>query len=98
MYSTILRPDHQCLNLQTDDYMPAGGPGDQSARQTVGQSPPWKRYGDGSRLILGPNKTSYRLLSSLFDLLHCRTPQTRAECCLGLTAVSGYGMFLGPFR
>ena len=37
-------------------------------------------------------------LSSLFDLLHCSTPQTRAECCLELTAVSGYRMFLGPFR
>ena len=36
-------------------------------------------------------------LSSLFDLLHCSTPQTRAECCLELTAVSGYRMFLGPF-
>ena len=28
--------------------------------------------------------------SSLFDLLLCSTPQTRAECCLELTAVSGY--------
>ena len=36
-------------------------------------------------------------LSSLFDLLHCSTPQTRAECCLELTAVGGYRMFLGPF-
>ena len=36
-------------------------------------------------------------LSSLFDLLHCSTPQTGAECCLELTAVSGYRMFLGPF-
>ena len=34
-------------------------------------------------------------LSSLFDLLHCSTPQTRAECCLEFTAVSGYRMFLG---
>ena len=36
-------------------------------------------------------------LSSLFDLLLCSTPQTRAECCLELTAVSGYRMFLDPF-
>ena len=36
-------------------------------------------------------------LSSLSDLLHCSTPQTRAECCLELTAVSGYRMFLGLF-
>ena len=35
--------------------------------------------------------------SSLFDLLLCSTPQTRAECCLELTAVSGYRMFFGPF-
>ena len=35
--------------------------------------------------------------SSLFDLLLCSTPQTRAECCLELTAVSGYRMFLGQF-
>ena len=35
--------------------------------------------------------------SSLFDLLLCSTPQTRAECCLVLTAVSGYRIFLGPF-
>ena len=35
--------------------------------------------------------------SSLVDLLHCSTPQMRAECCLELTAVSGYRMFLGPF-
>ena len=35
--------------------------------------------------------------SSLFDLLLCSTPQTRAECCLELTAVSGYRMFLDPF-
>ena len=28
--------------------------------------------------------------SSLFDLLLCSTPQTRAECYLELTAVSGY--------
>ena len=37
------------------------------------------------------------ILSSLFDLLHCSTPQMRAECCLELTAVSGYRMFFGPF-
>ena len=36
-------------------------------------------------------------VSSMFDLLLCITPQMRAECCLELTAVSGYGMFLGPF-
>ena len=36
-------------------------------------------------------------LNSLFDLLLCSTPQTRAKCCLELTAVSGYRMFLGPF-
>ena len=36
-------------------------------------------------------------LSSLFDLLRCSTPQTRAEYCLVLTSVSGYRMFLGPF-
>ena len=35
--------------------------------------------------------------SSMFDLLLCSTPQTWAECCLELTAVSGYRMFLGPF-
>ena len=35
--------------------------------------------------------------SSMFDLLLCSIPQTRAECCLELTAVSGYRMFLGPF-
>ena len=34
-------------------------------------------------------------LSSLFDLLHCSIPQTRAECCLEFTAVSGYRMFPG---
>ena len=32
--------------------------------------------------------------SSMFDLLLCSTPQTWAECCLELTAVSGYRMFL----
>ena len=32
--------------------------------------------------------------SSMFDLLLCSTP---AECCLELTTVSGYRMFLGPF-
>ena len=31
-------------------------------------------------------------LSSLFDLLLCSTPQTWAECCLVLTAVSGCRM------
>ena len=36
-------------------------------------------------------------LSSMFDLLLCSTPQTWAECCLELTAISGYRMFLGPF-
>ena len=36
-------------------------------------------------------------LNSLFDLLRCSTPQTRAEGCLQLTAVSGYRMFLGLF-
>ena len=36
--------------------------------------------------------------SSVFDLLLCSTPQTWAECCLELTAVNGYQMFLGPFR
>ena len=36
-------------------------------------------------------------LSSLFDLLLRSTPQTRAEGCLELTAVSGYRMFFGPF-
>ena len=36
-------------------------------------------------------------LSSLFELLHCSIPQTRAERCLEFTAVSGYRMFLGPF-
>ena len=35
--------------------------------------------------------------SSMFDLLLCSTPQAGAECCLELTAVSGYRMFLGPF-
>ena len=30
-------------------------------------------------------------LSSLFDLLLCSTPQTRAECCLELNAVRGGG-------
>ena len=35
--------------------------------------------------------------SSMFDLLLCSTPQTRAQCCLELTAVRGYRMFLGPF-
>ena len=35
--------------------------------------------------------------SSMFDLLLCSTSQTWAECCLELTAVSGYQMFLGPF-
>ena len=35
--------------------------------------------------------------SSLFDLVLCSTPQTWAEYCLELTAVSGYRMFLGPF-
>ena len=35
--------------------------------------------------------------SSLFDLLLCSTPQTRAECYLELTTISGYRMFLGPF-
>ena len=35
--------------------------------------------------------------SSLFDLPLCSTPQTGAECCLELTAVGGYRMFLGPF-
>ena len=34
-------------------------------------------------------------LSSLFDLLHCSTPQTRAECCLEFAVGSGYGMFPG---
>ena len=33
-----------------------------------------------------------------FDLLLCSTPQAWAECCLELTAVSGYRMFHGPFR
>ena len=31
--------------------------------------------------------------SSMFDLLLCSTPQTWAECCLELTAVSSYRMF-----
>ena len=35
--------------------------------------------------------------SSMFDLLLCSTPQAWAECCLELTAVSGYRMFLGLF-
>ena len=35
--------------------------------------------------------------SSMFDLLLCSTPQAWAECCLELTAVSAYRMFLGPF-
>ena len=35
--------------------------------------------------------------SSMFDILLCSTPQTWAECCLELTAVSGSRMFLGPF-
>ena len=48
--------------------------------------PPYHRH-----MVIATN------LSSLFDLLHCSTPQTRAECCLELTAVSGYRMFLGPF-
>ena len=34
-------------------------------------------------------------LSSLFDLQHCSIPQTRTECCLEFTAVSGHRMFLG---
>ena len=29
-------------------------------------------------------------LSSLFDLLHCSIPQTRAECCVEFAVVSGY--------
>ena len=40
--------------------------------------PPCHRY-----MVIATN------LSSLFDLLHCSTPQTRAECGLELTAVSG---------
>ena len=34
-------------------------------------------------------------LSSLFDLLQCSIRQTRAECCLEFTVVSGYRMFPG---
>ena len=37
-------------------------------------------------------------LSSLFDLLHCSTPQTRAECCLEFAVGSGYRMFPGLSR
>ena len=37
-------------------------------------------------------------LSSWFDLLHCSTPQTRAECCLEFAVGSGYGMFPGLSR
>ena len=28
--------------------------------------------------------------SSLFDVLHCSIPQTRAECCLEITVVDVY--------
>ena len=41
------------------------------------------------RMVIATN------LSSLFELLHCGIPQTRAGCCLEFIVVSGYRMFLG---
>ena len=41
--------------------------------------------------------TNFSSLLFIVDLLLCSTPQARTKCCLELTAVSGYRMFLGPF-
>ena len=41
------------------------------------------------RMVIATN------FSSMFDLLHCSIPQTRAGCCLDFIVVSGYRMFLG---
>ena len=62
------------------------GSGAMKQRTQSSHTPPCHRH-----MVIATN------LSSLFDLLLCRTPQTRAACCLEPTAVSGYRMFLGPF-
>ena len=64
-----------------------------------GLEAPWRgAISNGYRAHIYPRVTG--IWSSPQTSVHCLTcctPQTRAKCCLELTAVSGYRMFLGPF-
>ena len=86
----------RCFRSGKLDYLGGGGEG--------------VRFGGGHSFRIGGHKVTYTELtyapvsqviatnlSSLFDLLLRSTPKMRAECCLELTAVNGYRMFLGPF-
>ena len=77
----------QC-NDSKGQLMDNQGRGGAAIKQQIQSShmPPCHRH-----MVIATN------FSSIFDLLLCSTPQTRAECCLELTAVSGYRMFLGLF-
>ena len=62
----------------------------------------WGHKATDTELTYAPVSQAYGLRHKLqfnvmFDLLLCSNPQAWAECCLELTAVSGYRMFLGPF-
>ena len=74
-----------CITGMAEKSNPPGG-GAIKQRIQSSHMPPCHRH-----MITATN------FSSMFDLLLCSTPQAWADCCLELTAVSGYRMFLGPF-